>query len=115
MSWNQPQVIAARQDILQAARDVLSGAVSPIEGARSIARLRFTALLETDVDILPLVGIDSETDALPLGRDREHWQAQALIDLQGAIDDAQRWARDVADSRCRSLLARSDSLLRWPG
>ncbi|XUM23216.1 hypothetical protein ACRAVF_07405 [Bradyrhizobium oligotrophicum S58] len=48
------------------------------------------------------------------GRDREHWQAQALVDLQEAIDDAQRWARDVAGSHCQNLLARADSLLRWP-
>ncbi len=114
MSWNQSEVIAARRGILKAAADILSGAVSPIEGARAIARLRFDARLDADADILCFVGIDSETEVLPLGRDRAYWQAQTLTDLQGAIDDAQRWARDVAESRCRSLLARAENLLRWP-
>ncbi|MGY3449769.1 hypothetical protein [Bradyrhizobium sp. USDA 4353] len=114
MSRNQLEVIAARQGILDVARDVLSGVVTPIEGARAIARLRFAARLDTDVDVLPLVGIDSETDALPLGRERNHWQAQALADLQDAIDEAQRWARDFGDSHYRNLLGRAESLLRWP-
>ncbi|MGJ5219991.1 hypothetical protein ACQR16_34080 [Bradyrhizobium oligotrophicum] len=88
--------------------------MSPIEGARIIARLRFAARLETDADILAFVGIESETDALPIGGGRAHWQAQALIDLQEPIDDLQRSARDVGSSRCRNLLARADSLLQWP-
>ncbi|MGC2778520.1 MAG: hypothetical protein WA418_23100 [Bradyrhizobium sp.] len=114
MSWNQPEVLDARKLILEAATGILSGGVSPIEGARRIAIHRFAARLETDPDILPFVGIDSETDALPLGSDRVHWRAQSLDELQPTIDAAQARARDFADKHCRSLLQRSVDLLRWP-
>jgi hypothetical protein len=100
--------------IVQAAKDILSGIVSPVEGARSIAECRFKARLEDDPDILPFVGIASETEALPLGRERAHWQADALADLQDQIDKAQAWALTVATAHCQSLLMRSASLMRWP-
>ena len=85
-----------------------------IEGARIIARCRFKARLEDDADILPFVGIDSDTDALPLGHDQIHWQAQTLADLQPEIERAEIWARDTATSYCQNLLAREAALLRWP-
>ena len=114
MSWNQSKVIEARQVILEAAKGVLSGTVYPIEGARIIARHRFAARLENDPDILPFVGIDSETEVLPIGNEGTHWQAPALADLQSTIDEAQFWARKVGASHCQNLLARSASFLRWP-
>jgi hypothetical protein len=114
MSWNQSEVVEAREVILETAGGMLSGAVSPIEAARIIAKHRFKACLENDADILLFVGIDSETEALPLGNERKHWQAQALAELQPAIDKAQSWARDVGARNCQNLLSRSTSLLRWP-
>ncbi|WP_063682073.1 hypothetical protein [Bradyrhizobium neotropicale] len=114
MSWNQSEIIGARWQILETAKRVLSGKASAIEGARIIAGCRFKAKLEDDADILPFVGIDSETDALPLGHDRIHWQAQARADLRPKIDEAQAWARDLATSPCQNLIAREAALLRWP-
>jgi hypothetical protein len=114
MSWNQSEVIEARRVTLETAKGVLSGTVSPIEGARIIARHRFTARLENDPDILPFVAIESETEELPLGNERTHWQARALADLQPTIDESQSWASKVGASHCQNLLARSASLLRWP-
>jgi 3-oxoacyl-ACP reductase-like protein len=111
MSWNQSEVMEARQITLETAKGVLSGTVSSIEGARTIARHRFTASLENDPDILPFVG---ETEVLPRGNERTHWQARTLADLQPTIDEAQSWARKVGASHCQNLLARSASLLRWP-
>jgi hypothetical protein len=114
VSWNQSEVIAARQIIIETAKGILSGSVSPVEGARAIARHRFKARLEDDLDILPFVGIASETESLPLGGERVHWQAHALADLQGKIDESQAWALAVASTHCQSLVARSGSLMRWP-
>src|SRR5262245_46979328 len=114
MRWNKSEVIEARRLILESAKDVLSGTISPIEGARNIARTRFDARLESDPDILRFVGIDSETDALPIGTDRIHWQTQALAQLQGEIDKSQARARDAVATYCQSLLSRSASLLQWP-
>jgi hypothetical protein len=114
VSWNQSEVIAARQIIIETAKGILSGSVPPVEGARAIARHRFKARLEDDPDILPFVGIASETESLPLGGERVHWQAHALADFQGKIDESQAWALAVASTHCQSLVARSRSLMRWP-
>jgi hypothetical protein len=112
MSLNQSEVLRARRVILETARKVLADAISPIEGARIIAANRFPARLENDPDILPFAGIDSETDALPLGSDGKHWQAQALADLQPRIEEAQRWAHEFGSTYCWNLLARSEALLQ---
>ena len=114
MSLKLSEILKARRAILNAAGGVLSGVISPIEGARFIAANRFAARMEADFLILPFVGIDFETNALPLGKDRRHWRAQALTDLQPRIDEAQRWAREFGSQYCKKLLARSASLLQQP-
>jgi hypothetical protein len=114
MSWNQTEVMEARQAILETARSVLSEALSPIEGARIIVKHCFTARLDNDPDIVRIIGIASETDALPLGSERQHWQAKALTDLEPEISEAQFWARKVGTRCLQNVLARSADLLRWP-
>jgi hypothetical protein len=114
MSWDESEIAAARRTIIETANGILSGTISPIEGARGIARDRFPACLENDPDVLPFVGIVSETEALPLGSDRAHWQAKALADLQAKIDESQAWARKFGTVYCQNLVTRSADLLRWP-
>jgi hypothetical protein len=114
MSWNQTEIIEARQAILEAVRSVLSEALSPIEGARIIVQLCFIARLDNDPDILRIRGIASETEALPLGSERQHWQAKALTDLEPEISEAQSWAQKIGTKYLQNLLARSADLLRWP-
>jgi hypothetical protein len=114
VSWNQSEVIVARRIIIETVKGILSGGISPVEGARTIARHSFKARLEGDPDILPFVGIASETESLPLGGERVHWQAHALPDLQDKIDESQAWALTVVSTHCQSLVARAGSLMRWP-
>jgi hypothetical protein len=104
----------ARQVTLETAKGVLSGTVSPTEGLELLRGTASQQASKMTRDILPFGGIDSETEALPLGNERTHWQARTLADLQPTIDEAQSWARKVGASRCQNLLARSARLLRWP-
>jgi hypothetical protein len=107
MSWNEDEILTARRSILKAAQDMLAGTLSYIEGARKIVAARRTARLdEWDVDVLPFVGIDSETDTLPLGEMRKHWQAAALYAVQPEIDKKEAWARGFGEPYCRSLVER---------
>lgn len=107
MSWNESEILAARRSIFKAAQDMLAGKLSYIEGARKIVAARRTARLdEWDVDVLPFVGIASETDALPFGEMRKHWQAAALDALQPEIDRKEAWARGFGEPHCRSLVER---------
>jgi hypothetical protein len=110
MSWNESEILKARQAILDAAQDMLAGRLTYIEGARKIVAARWTSKLdEWDADFLPFVGIDSETDALPFGEMRAHWQPAALDALQPEIDRMEAWARRFGEAHCRNLVARFSS------
>ena len=112
MSWNEPEILAARRTILKAAEDMLAGNLSYIEGAREIVAAATTARLqEGDADLLPFVGILSETDALPFGEVRKHWQAAALDALQAEIDQKEAWARRSGEPHCRSFVERFSKAL----
>jgi hypothetical protein len=107
MSRDEPEVMAARRTIFEAAQDMLAGRLSYIEGARKICPARFAwGLDEWDSDLVPFVGIDSETDALPFGEMRSHWQASALKALEPEIAQKEAWARNVGDPHCRGLVGR---------
>jgi hypothetical protein len=107
MSWNETEILAARHTIFRAALDMLAGKLSYIEGARKIVAMGTTARLdERDGDLLPFVGIVSETDALPFGEMRKHWQAAALGALQPEIDQKEAWARGFGEPHCRNLVER---------
>jgi hypothetical protein len=107
MSWNESEIIDARRAMLDAALAMLAGNLSYIEGARRlIAAKRLARLDEWDPDLLPFEGINSETDALPFGEMRNHWQAAALAALQPEIDRMEGWARQHGEPHCRNLVAR---------
>ncbi len=107
MSRNEKEILAARRTILEAAQAMLAGRLSYIEGARRIvAAWRTSKLDEGDPDFLPFVGIDSETEAFPLGKMRTLWNAAALANLQPEIDRSEAWAQNLAEPFCRNLVKR---------
>ena len=87
MSWNESEILKARHAIFDAAQDMLAGRLTYIEGARKIVEAWWASKLdERDADFLPFVGIDSETEALPFGEMRAHWQPAALNAQQPEIN-----------------------------
>ena len=107
MSWNESEILKARHAIFDAAQDMLAGRLTYIEGARKIVAAWWTSKLdERDVDFLPFIGIASETEALPFGKMRAHWQPAALDALQPEIDRMDAWARGFGEPHCRNLVAR---------
>jgi len=110
MSWNESEILKARRAIFGAAQDMLAGRLTYIEGARKIVAAWWASKLdERDVDFLPFVGIASETEALPFGKMRAHWQPAALDALQPEIDCMEAWARQFGEPYCRNLVARFSS------
>jgi hypothetical protein len=104
MSWNEAEIMSARRKILETAQDMLAARISYIEGSRIIAAQRFPARLDSVSEILPYVGFASETEALPLGEMRMHWQAVALAALQPEIERSEAWARNAGEAPCRNLV-----------
>jgi hypothetical protein len=101
------QETQAQRKIVQTAFEMLAGSLSYIMGARQISQLRFDAGIEDDPNVLPFVGVDSETDALPLAAEiRKLWSSEALEKLQHEIDRAEKRARDKLEPHCQLLIDR---------
>lgn len=102
MTTSEAQSMAA-----ETARRVLAGLESPIVAARLLCGLlRRAGVSEGDDDLLTMSGIDSETDALPVGAVRRHWAESALNELAPEIAASERWAMEIGKSAFRSILAR---------
>ncbi|QIG96926.1 MULTISPECIES: DUF2489 domain-containing protein [unclassified Bradyrhizobium] len=107
MSHDESKIAAARRSIFEAAQDMLAGRLSYIEGARKICPARFAwGLDEWDPDLVPFVGIFSETDALPVGDERSLWQKSALEALAPEIARMEAWARKFGEPHSKSLVER---------
>jgi hypothetical protein len=103
-------VTAARRRALSIARQILSGEEDVLLGARELSALRFAVgLPEDDPDFLRFVGIDSETDALPLGTVRSLWSREALEEKAAEIDRARRWAREIGQAALENVVRRFGS------
>lgn len=97
----------ARNKIVRLCRLILDGKLSFIEGSRSIWRLGPEARLpENDPDMTIFLGIDSETDALPVGQQRKLWARDALERLPPDIGRSEAWAKDHGQAACESLVRR---------
>lgn len=98
---------AAKQKLAETAAAILDGSCSYIEGAREIVALRSPAMLDQfDPDILPFVGVYSETDALPVGKVRELWAPEALKKLEPEFEQKEQWARSFCEEHCVRLIER---------
>jgi hypothetical protein len=92
---------------VEVASRVLAGLTSPILGARELSRLLVSLGCDLeDPDYRTFVGIDSETDALPVGSARRHWAAQALAEKAPDIARAEEWALDFGRDAFANVIAR---------
>jgi hypothetical protein len=83
--------------------DLLEGRAGVIETARTMSKLRYWAGLNDDPDLLTFVGIDSETDALPVGEVRKYWAAHALAREDVEIDRAEELYAESAKQAAAAL------------
>jgi hypothetical protein len=82
---------------------MIDNEMSFIIGARTLHSLTSTQHLRGVRDSRVWSVIDSETDALPVGPERFHWNADALAKLEGEIHRAESWARAFGLEECVEL------------
>ena len=96
-----------RKQVVTIAQDILSGKKGVIEGARLLARLGPTVTRDDrDPDFLPFVAIDTETDGLPLGKERELWANSALLEKDKEIQREEEFQREKVFAACRIIIER---------
>ena len=93
-----------RSEAVQAAQAVLVGDVSLFEGVRHLAGIghRLVRDFWNDPDFSVLGAVDSETDGLPVGQERAHWDPVALAVKDREIADYESKVRDAVLAACRS-------------
>ena len=110
MSLPETIVASNRQKVASIAQGMLDGRIDVIDGSRQLAGLLHRIDVdEFDEDFMPFVGIDSETDSLPIGESRKHWAADALQEKDAEISAAEAHWRDYALPACTRLVARFGS------
>ena len=82
---NEEAWVASCGNIATTAQAVLRGDLGIIEGARKLVHYRFDVKAEDDPDFTFFVGVDSETDDLPIGKIEKHWNQTVLKQKQEEI------------------------------
>ena len=107
-STNETEILRAQREVVAVARDILSGTLGIVAGARRLAKLSHDLRLDRDPDFIFFIGVDSETDHLPAGEVRHHWAADALRQKDEELRDCEASFRDGAFRVCQSLIQRYD-------
>jgi hypothetical protein len=95
-----------REKIGATARAMLSGECSYIEGARVICGLFHRARIDQFTEpFIRFVAIDSQTDAVPIGKYRDQWHPEAQIKFETEWNEAENYARSVGEPACRETIA----------
>ncbi len=100
-----------RAKAIATATEMITGKLGIIAGARILATLRFeVGVTEYDEDFLTFVAIDSETDDLPIGQQREHWATKALQEKDVEIKRCENLYQQNAIQACKNIIKRWESM-----
>jgi hypothetical protein len=103
----------ARAEMRDIAKRFLAGELGVIEASRALSPF-WDMVSQEDLEphIRAFVGINSDTDALPVGDVREYWASEALVGKDREISDAEAkwrdWGREAAEAIVQ-LLKMSES------
>src|SRR5262245_15580358 len=98
-SWRK-----TRRRVVARARDLIEGRIGVIMCAREMSKLAFWLREQNDPDFLIFRGIDSESDALPAGPERQWWSESALREEDEKIRAAEDLWRVAATEAARALI-----------
>lgn len=94
-----------RRRALLIAKNLLESRINAIEAVRAlIPFLRADPTLAMPEDRKALVGIDKETDGLPVGQVREEWHPDLLLERDKEIERYERIYRDQVRSICERIV-----------
>ena len=69
----------ARRQAVEDASRALSGTINPVLAVRQLVGLRrHLKIAEADPGMLCIISLESETDAIPVGVERDRWAAEVL-------------------------------------
>ena len=104
--YNEEHRRLASAKIVATSRRILSGELGIVAGARQLSGLRLDVDAERDADFIFFVGVDSETDHLPVGEVRSRWSADTLKAKNEELQAYEASVRGRAFEVCKSLIPR---------
>lgn len=100
---------AVQDQVVEVCRAILNGETKVLSGVRKLCRLHYELFEQIDDDFVLFIGIDSETDDLPIGDERQYWNEEVLLKKDKEIAEYEaRVKQDVFDG-CRKLIDRFSS------
>ena len=113
MSVNRPEWVTNeaswlknRRRVVARARDLVDGRLGVIACAREMGKLAFWLREENDPSFMLFRAIDSESDSLPVGSEREFWSESALREEDQKIHAFEDSWREDAVQAAKVLLAK---------
>ena len=110
MSPHTEEYDQARISTLAILASLTTGKIGLLLAARKLAVLRFRLIGDKlDDDWRIFAAIDSETDHLPTGKERVHWQAEALAEKDIEIKESELFYHEPALAAAYRLIRRYEN------
>jgi hypothetical protein len=103
-TYNEEHRQFLSRKVVAAAQSILSGELGVVAGARQLCGLAHQVGADRDPDFIVFIGIDSESDHLPIGEVRQQWNPDALLAKDAELADYEARVRERAFAACRSLI-----------
>ena len=97
-----------RGKVVAVCEAILDEEISVIAGSRRLKGLGYELCGGHDEDFIAFVVINSETDHLPVDRERRNWSAEALERKDKEVAEAEAFYKGMAFEACRKLIERFD-------
>ena len=109
---NEEELAFIRGKIVIICEAILREEIGIIAGSRILKDLGFKLYdgfdYQKEEDFLTFVAIDTETDHLPVDRERHNWSVEALERKNKEITESEAFYKDDAFAACRKLIERFD-------
>lgn len=101
---HEAYVIKCREMIWEIAHAILNGTIGIIEGSHHLSALRTKAELALNDDFELFDVISSESDTLPVGDTRQHWNKEALEEKDWEIKEYEAKMKSQVVQACQNIL-----------
>jgi hypothetical protein len=103
--------LEVRQRLVSLANAMLEGTLSFFEGAPKVHELKdkVGGVADRDEDFDAFLVIQSETDHLPLEKQKHLWSKNSIANLEQEFKKTEEWAGEFAPQACKNIIARFGS------
>lgn len=99
-------ILALQWDVVKICRAVIDGDIGVIAASRKLRDLHYQMFQDVDDDFRIFIGIESETDHLPVGDERQYWGDAILSEKDKEMAEYEDKKMEVVIESCKKLIDR---------